>query len=109
MEKTPAMAVLEEIPSITITQEKYDRLIAAEAKFNTFASVLKFIPSYDIDDAIKALFPDPSGKHLASEHTIIIPIPEPSVKIEHPAEALDLSIAKGSEDAGEKPEAMPDA
>ena len=67
MEKTPVMAVLEEIPSITITQEKYDRLIAAEAKFSTFAAVMKYIPSYNIDDAISALFQDQNGKHVSSE------------------------------------------
>lgn len=107
MEKTPVMAVLEEIPSITITQEKYDRLIAAEAKFSTFAAVMKYIPSYYIDDAISALFQDQNGKHVASEQAANVPAQKVSVKIDHPAEALDLSLAKGPEDEDEKPEATP--
>ena len=107
MEKTPVMAVLEEIPSITITQEKYDRLIAAEAKFNTFAAVLKFIPSYNLDDAIAALFLDQNGKHVASEQAANAPAQKISVKIDHPAKALDLSLAKGPEDEGKKPAATP--
>lgn len=56
MEKTPATVVIEEVPVITISQEKYDRLIAAEARMDALGTMLRAVPDYCYDEVLNAFF-----------------------------------------------------
>lgn len=54
MEKTPATVGIEEVPVITISQEKYDRLIAAEARMEALGTMLRVVPEYFYNDVLNA-------------------------------------------------------
>lgn len=75
MEKTPATVVIEEVPVITISQEKYDRLIAAEARLETLNTILRVLPGYMIEEVLDAFF---GGLHTPEEPEPTEPEPEAS-------------------------------